>query len=107
MSSRSRQRARIVFVRQLFQGKLNSDVRAQRRSAVRLGAGGSFSRDRGGNETAAVETFKPQLDASQIRSKPEEPFREAQRSVDLSAADIIVSVGRGIKEKENCRLWRR
>ena len=33
--------------------------------------------------------------------KPEEPFREAARAVDLSAAEIIVSVGRGIKEKEN------
>jgi electron transfer flavoprotein alpha subunit len=42
-----------------------------------------------------------QLDASQIRSKPEEPFREAQRLVDLGAASIIVSVGRGIKEKDN------
>ena len=42
-----------------------------------------------------------QLDSSQIRSKPEEPFREAQRSVDLGAAGVIVSVGRGIKEKDN------
>ncbi len=39
--------------------------------------------------------------ASQIRSKPEEPFQEAQRSVDLGAAGVIVSVGRGIKEKDN------
>jgi len=41
------------------------------------------------------------LDAGQIRSQTEDPFRESQRSVDLGAADIIVSVGRGIKEKEN------
>src|SRR5207245_4201047 len=41
------------------------------------------------------------LQADQIRSKPEPPFREAQRSVDLSAAEFIVSVGRGIKEKDN------
>ena len=32
---------------------------------------------------------------------PEPPFREAARAVDLSAANLIVSVGRGIKEKEN------
>jgi electron transfer flavoprotein alpha subunit len=38
------------------------------------------------------------------RQKPEEKFREAARAVDLSAAPIIVSVGRGIKEKENLSL---
>ena len=30
-----------------------------------------------------------------------ELFREAQRAVDLAAAEIIVSVGRGIKEADN------
>jgi electron transfer flavoprotein alpha subunit len=39
-----------------------------------------------------------------IRVRTEEPFREAARAVDLSAADIIVSVGRGIKEKENLHI---
>ena len=50
---------------------------------------------------AAVETFTPPLDASAIRQKPEAPFRESARAVDLTAADIIVSVGRGIKEQGN------
>jgi electron transfer flavoprotein alpha subunit len=36
-----------------------------------------------------------------IRTKPEAPFRESARAVDLTSADIIVSIGRGIKEKEN------
>jgi electron transfer flavoprotein alpha subunit len=36
-----------------------------------------------------------------IRTKPLELFRESQRAVDLTAAEIIVSVGRGIKEAEN------
>ena len=36
-----------------------------------------------------------------IRTKPLELFRESQRAVDLGAAEIIVSVGRGIKEAEN------
>ena len=52
----------------------------------------------------AVEPFTVQMDASQIRSKPEEPFRESGRAVDLTAADKIVSVGRGIKEKDNIPL---
>jgi electron transfer flavoprotein alpha subunit len=43
----------------------------------------------------------PALLDNQIRTSPEEPFREAAQTVDLSAAEIIVSVGRGIREKEN------
>ncbi len=48
-----------------------------------------------------AETFSPDLSASRLRQVAEPPFREAARAVDLTAADIIVSVGRGIKEKEN------
>ena len=48
-----------------------------------------------------MEKFSPQIDAAQIRTKPLELFRESARGVDLNTADIIVSVGRGIKEAEN------
>jgi len=44
------------------------------------------------------------LDASAIRNRPEAPFRESSRAVDLTAAEIIVSVGRGIKEKDNIHI---
>jgi electron transfer flavoprotein alpha subunit len=39
-----------------------------------------------------------------IRTKPEEPFKEAKQAVDLTQAEIIVSVGRGIKEQKNIEL---
>jgi electron transfer flavoprotein alpha subunit len=94
-----------VFVRQLFQGKLNSDVRP-------AGPGPWFASIQAGAFRAgdaptgqpAVETFTPHLDASAIRTKPGEPFREAERAVDLTAAGIIVSVGRGIREKDNIAI---
>jgi len=54
--------------------------------------------------SATVEPFTPTLDASKIRQKPEAPFRESARAVDLTAAEIIVSVGRGIKEKDNIHI---
>jgi electron transfer flavoprotein alpha subunit len=92
---------KIACVRQLFQGKLNSDVRPAGEPAFVSVQAGAFRAAEASAETAPVETFTPQLEASQIRTKPEEPFREAQRSVDLGAAEFIVSVGRGIKEKEN------
>jgi electron transfer flavoprotein alpha subunit len=41
---------------------------------------------------------------SAIRTKPEAPFKEAKQAVDLTQAEIIVSVGRGIKEQKNIEL---
>jgi electron transfer flavoprotein alpha subunit len=90
-----------VYVRQLFQGKLNADVRASGEPQFVSVQAGAFRAVEQGGGQAGIERFAVRLEDTQIRSKPEEPFREAQRSVDLTAADIIVSVGRGIKEKDN------
>jgi electron transfer flavoprotein alpha subunit len=91
-----------IFVRQLLQGKLNADYKHG-------GAGPCFVSVQAGTfraeiveaGTATIESFTPQLEASQIHNHPSEPFREAAQTVDLSAAPIIVSVGRGIGEQEN------
>ncbi|MGH9608903.1 MAG: electron transfer flavoprotein subunit alpha/FixB family protein, partial [Bryobacteraceae bacterium] len=48
--------------------------------------------------------FAVEIDAAQICSRPEEPFRETQRAVDLSNAERIVAAGRGIQKKENLRI---
>ena len=86
-----------VFVRQMFQGKFNADVRL-------VGDGPHFVSIQAGAWRAdaapvQVESFSPTSAISRQVAEP--PFREAARAVDLTAADIIVSVGRGIKEKEN------
>lgn len=94
----------LVFVRQLFQGKLNADVRAAGEPEFVSIQAGAFRAAEQGGDKSPVENFPVQLEASQIRSKPEQRFREAQRSVDLSAAEMIVSVGRGIKEKDNMQV---
>jgi electron transfer flavoprotein alpha subunit len=95
----------LVCVRQYFQGKLNGDIRLTGSGphfvSIQAGAWRADSLEAG---SAPVETFTPSIDASKIRQKPEPPFREAARAVDLTAADIIVSVGRGIKEESNISL---
>jgi electron transfer flavoprotein alpha subunit len=91
----------VTFVRQLFQGKLNADVKAVGDPQFVSVQAGAFRAAEPGGASNPVEKFAVKLDGSEIRSKPEAPFREAQRSVDLGAAEIIVSVGRGIKEKDN------
>jgi electron transfer flavoprotein alpha subunit len=92
-----------VFVRLLFQGKLNGDVRVGGAgpffASLQAGAWRADSLESG---SASVESFTPQLQAP--RQQPEPPFRESARAVDLTAAELIVSVGRGIKEKENIHV---
>jgi electron transfer flavoprotein alpha subunit len=91
-----------VFVRQLLQGKLNADYKHNGTGPCFVSVqAGTFRAEAVEAGTATVEDFAPQLEASQIRNKPGEPFREAAQTVDLSAAPLIVSVGRGIGEQEN------
>ncbi len=97
----------LILVRQLFQGKMSADVRfegdAPHFASIQAGAFRAENAKKAGT-AAAIEVVKPELDAAQIRTKPLERFRESQRAVDLSAAERIVSVGRGIREAENIAL---
>ena len=55
-------------------------------------------------ETASLRMFPLTIDKSKIRQHPEHPFKESQQAVDLSQADRIVAVGRGIKDQEHLPL---
>jgi len=93
---------RLTLVRQLFQGKINADVRFVGEPPYFASMqAGAYRADQAQSGSAPVESFAPSLSASDIRTKPLDLFRESQRAVDLTAASIIVSVGRGIKEAEN------
>jgi electron transfer flavoprotein alpha subunit len=95
----------VVLVRQLFQGKVNADVRfaggGPHFASLQAGA---YRADQLAAGTAPVEKFTPTLAAGDIRTRPAERFRESARAVDLGAAELIVAVGRGIKEAENIPL---
>jgi len=91
-----------VAVRQLFQGKLNADFAfsgpGPRFVSIQAGA---YRGDSLASGSPEVVSFPVDIPAGTIRVQAEAPFRESSRAVDLTAADIIVSVGRGIKEQEN------
>ena len=98
---------RVIFTRQLFQGKLNADVSFDCAPPCFVSVqAGSFSADKlaKGAAPAPVEPFAVKLDAAKIRTQPLEKFQEAKRTVDLTQAEIIVAVGRGIKEQDNLAL---
>ena len=94
-----------LFVRQWMQGKLNADYAHKGEGVCLLSVqAGSFRADEVQAGTCDVRTFAPQIEAASIRTTPGEPFREAAQTVDLSAAPLIVSVGRGIGEQENLAM---
>ena len=99
------EQGQVVLVRQLFQGEVSVDVRfAGERPHLASLQAGSYRADKVADGEAPVEIVKPQLSPADLRTRPLETFRESQRAVDLGAAEIIVSVGRGIKESDNIAL---
>ena len=91
-----------VFVRQWMQGKLNADYRHGGEGVCLVSVqAGTFRADAVEAGSAEVKAFAPKIDAAQVRTTPGEPFREAAQTVDLTAAPVIVSVGRGIGEQDN------
>jgi electron transfer flavoprotein alpha subunit len=97
---------RVVFTRQMFQGKVNADVVLEgpppHVATFQIGAFRSDAVRKGGS--AAVRTAVAAVDPATIRQRPETPFREAKQAVDLTQADRIVSVGRGIKGADHIPL---
>ena len=95
---------KLLFTRQMFQGKFVADVSF-------TGSGpcfvtfqnGAFRGDQAeaGGSSAPVETVNVEVPDNIVRNKPQEVFKEAKQAVDLTQAEIIVSVGRGIKEQKN------
>ena len=98
---------RTLYVRPVFQGKLNADIEALGPApqfvTFQVGAFRGDSAARGGS-AAQVRKVAAALDAAAIRQKPEAPFKEARQAVDLSQAERIVSVGRGIKGQEHLKI---
>jgi electron transfer flavoprotein alpha subunit len=102
-----RENGKLIFVRQMFQGKMAADV-------VFVGPApwfatfqaGAFRADlvAQGASKAAITPVPIELKLEQIRTKPLELFREAKQAVDLTQAPILVAVGRGIKAPENIPL---
>ena len=96
-----------VFTRQLMQGRLNGEYKSTGSGpclvSVQAGAFRAEAVEAAPNP-APIETFHPALEAAQIRTKPGKPFRGSSQTVDLGSAQLIVSVGRGIKEAENLTL---
>jgi len=95
---------KLLFTRQMFQGKFVADVSfAGEPPWFVTFQNGAFRGDKveAGASPAPVETVAVDIADGVIRNKPQEVFKEAKQAVDLTQAEIIVAVGRGIKEQKN------
>lgn len=93
-----------TFTRRIFLGKLDADVVANDESPVFVTfQSGAFRPDQAVKGSGAPIDEMP-VDVAEARMKPEAPFQEVKQAVDLSKAEVIVAVGRGIKSKDNIAL---
>jgi electron transfer flavoprotein alpha subunit len=98
---------RLLFTRQMFQGKFAADVSFSGEPPWFVTfQNGAFRGDKveSGASAVPVETVQPEIPDGVVRNKPHETFKEAKQAVDLTQAEIIVAVGRGIKEQKNIEL---
>jgi electron transfer flavoprotein alpha subunit len=98
---------KLVFTRQMFQGKFAADVSFNSDAPwFATFQNGAFRGDKAeaGTSAALVETITVEIADNVIRNKPQEVFKEAKQAVDLTQAEVIVAVGRGIKEQKNIEI---
>jgi len=97
----------VVFTRQIFQGKINTDVRVTGASQVLASfQAGAYRADKAepGDSPATVSSLEVNMTDVKVRTQAEPKFQEAKQAVDLSQAPLIVAVGRGIKNQENIEI---
>ncbi len=94
----------VTFTRRIFLGKIDADVVAEGEPPIfATFQSGAYRGDQALKGSGAqVETMN--VEVGEVRMKPEAPFQEVKQAVDLTKADIIVAIGRGIKSKENIAL---
>lgn len=93
-----------AFARPMFQGKLVADVVLDGPTphlvSMQIGAVRADAAQKG-SAAAPIAAAAVTFNAGLVRQTPEAPFQEAKQAVDLSQAERIVAVGRGIKAQEN------
>jgi electron transfer flavoprotein alpha subunit len=100
---------KLAFTRQMFQGKFVADVSFTGEAPwFATFQNGAFRGDKAeaGASTAPVETVAVEIADGVVRNQPQDVFKEAKQAVDLTQAEIIVAVGRGIKEQKNIEIAR-
>ena len=90
----------ISFFRPIYQAKLNEKVNLNDSGIISFQAG-SYSKDDIQSGNTDIEQLSLDLTDTPHTIRPGEKFKETAGGVDLTSADVIVSIGRGISKEEN------
>ena len=95
----------IEFTKQTFNAKLLADIQLSNSGLYLVSfQSASFSSDDLKPGSSEIKKIDITIDETQIKNTYDEPFQESAGGVDLTSADIIVSVGRGIGEADNISI---
>jgi len=90
------------FSKQVFNAKLATSIEVSSEQALLSFQSAAFSSDdlKEGGPDSEVQ-FNVELSDHDIKSQSEPEFQESSSGVDLTAAELIVSIGRGIESEDN------
>lgn len=90
------------FIRPIYQAKLNEKIKLNNQGIVSFQAG-SYSSENIIEGSCSIEEKSLDLQID-LTVRPGERFKESAEGVDLSNAEVIVSIGRGVGKIENVDL---
>jgi electron transfer flavoprotein alpha subunit len=94
----------VTFTRRIFQGKIDADVVSDGEAPIfATFQSGAYRGDQAAKGSGS-SVRNIEVKVAEVRMTPEAPFQEVKAAVDLSKADVIVAIGRGIKSKDNIAL---
>ena len=95
----------MTLTKQMFNAKLFSDVAPSDAGPHLISLqSAAYNADTITSGSPSVRDYEVSLDSSMLKTQSEEPFKESAEDLDLTAAELIVSVGRGIGKEENIPL---
>ena len=90
-----------AVIRSIYQGKISCDVSLEENKGFISFQSGSFRADAIESGSCSISEINVDISQSNNSIKPGEKFQESKGEVDLTRAEVIVSVGRGIGKEEN------
>jgi len=95
----------LLFTRQMFRNKLNADIAVHSdRPWIATIQAGAYPVDNLEKGSAVVVSRNVDLSAVQFQRKSLETLEMTKKRVDLSQAEVIVGIGRGVKKQENMAI---
>lgn len=91
------------FTRPTYQAKLNEKIALNNKGIISFQAGSFNSEDLTMGDSN-IDNLEIDFSSINLTIRPGKKFRESANEVDLSSAEIILSVGRGIAKEENIPL---